>query len=90
MSNDQAFDTLRLALWVAVKISAPLLLIALVSGLIIGLLQALTSIQEMTLTFVPKVAAIFIVFWASMSFMTSTVVSFFDDTVLRGIVGVGG
>ena len=45
---------------------------ALVAGLAVGLFQALTSIQEMTLTFVPKLAAIVVVFWVSMGFMTET------------------
>jgi flagellar biosynthesis protein FliQ len=42
---------------------------------VIGLFQALTSIQEMTLTFVPKLAAIVVVFWVSMGFMTETLVA---------------
>ena len=57
------FDTLRQGLWVAVLVSIPILTVALVAGVSIGLVQALTSIQEMTLTFVPKLAAIIIVFW---------------------------
>ncbi|MGR3710036.1 MAG: flagellar biosynthetic protein FliQ, partial [Alterinioella nitratireducens] len=48
------FDTLRQGLWVAVMISTPILTVALVAGLVVGLFQALTSIQEMTLTFAPK------------------------------------
>lgn len=49
------FDTMRQGLWISVQISAPLLAVALVMGVAIGLLQALTSVQEMTLTFVPKI-----------------------------------
>jgi flagellar biosynthetic protein FliQ len=52
-------DVTRDALWVLMKISAPIMLVALVVGLAIALLQALTQIQEMTLTFVPKMIAIF-------------------------------
>ena len=52
------FDTLRQGLWVAVMISVPILTVALLAGVTVGLFQALTSIQEMTLTFVPKLAAI--------------------------------
>lgn len=87
MTEDQIFDALRQALWIAVKISAPMLLVALVAGVVIGLFQALTSIQEMTLTFVPKVAAMLIVLWASMSFMTANLVSFFTDKIVPGIAG---
>ena len=72
MTEVVLFDTLRSALLVAVVISAPLLIAALVTGVVVGLFQALTSIQEMTLTFVPKVAAMMAVFWVSMSFMSRT------------------
>ncbi|MEL6377932.1 MAG: flagellar biosynthetic protein FliQ, partial [Pseudomonadota bacterium] len=64
------FDTLRQGLWIAVLVSTPILTVALIAGVSIGLVQALTSIQEMTLTFVPKLAAIVVVFWMSMGFMT--------------------
>ncbi len=87
MSEDLIFDTLRHGLWIAVIISAPLLTVALVAGVAVGLFQALTSIQEMTLTFVPKVAAMLGVFWLSMSFMTSTLVSFFHDQIIPLIAG---
>ncbi len=87
MSESQIFDILRQALWTAVMISAPLLTVALVAGVIVGLFQALTSVQEMTLTFVPKVGAMIIVFWATMSFMTSTLVAFFQDGIIPQIAG---
>lgn len=81
------FDTLRQGLWVAVIISTPILLVALLAGVAIGLVQALTSIQEMTLTFVPKLACIAAVFWVSMGFMTQTLVSFFHSRIIPLIVG---
>lgn len=86
---DQAlfFDTVRQGLWVAVVVSIPILTVALVVGLAVGLLQALTSIQEMTLTFVPKLAAIVAVFWASMGFMAQSIVSFFQDTLVPLMIG---
>jgi flagellar biosynthesis protein FliQ len=87
VSEDLIFDVLRRGLWIAVLMSAPLLLVALVAGVAIGLLQALTSVQEMTLTFVPKVGAMLIVFWASMSFMTTTLVAFFQDDIIPTIAG---
>jgi flagellar biosynthetic protein FliQ len=87
LSEAILFDTLRQGLWVAVIISVPILAVALVTGLIVGLFQALTSIQEMTLTFVPKLLAIVVVFWASMSFMTHTLVSFFHGQIIPAIVG---
>jgi flagellar biosynthetic protein FliQ len=81
------FDTLRQGLWVALIISVPILSVALLTGVTIGLVQALTSIQEMTLTFVPKLAAIGAVFWVSMGFMTKTLVSFFQDGIIPLIIG---
>jgi len=81
------FDTLRQGLWIAVEISLPILTVALITGLTVGLFQALTSVQEMTLTFVPKLGAILAVFWASMSFMTNTLVSFFTSTIVPLIAG---
>ena len=87
MSEVMISDVLRQARWVAVKISAPMLAIALAAGIAIGLLQALTSVQEMTITFVPKVGAMLAVFWISMSFMTATLVGFFSDIVVPMIAG---
>ncbi len=81
------YDAMRQALWVAVSISAPMLAVALVAGVVVGLFQALTSIQEMTLTFVPKVGAMIIVFWVSMSFMTATLITFFQDSLVPLISG---
>jgi flagellar biosynthetic protein FliQ len=82
------FDTLRQGLWVSVLISTPILAAALLSGVIVGLFQALTSIQEMTLTFVPKLLAIVAVFWVSMGFMTQTLTGYFADTLVPIIGGM--
>ena len=87
MTEAMIFDLMRQGLWVSVVISAPLLTVALVVGIVIGLFQALTSIQEMTLTFVPKAAVMLGVFWLSMSFMTTTLVAFFTDSIIPQIAG---
>ncbi|WP_407690582.1 flagellar biosynthetic protein FliQ [Rhodophyticola porphyridii] len=76
------YDTLRQGLWISVVISTPILFVALLSGVVVGLFQALTSIQEMTLTFVPKLAAIVAVFWVSMGFMTESLSSYFADRLV--------
>ena len=81
------FDTLRQGLWTAVVVSLPILAVALVVGVSIGLLQALTSVQEMTLTFVPKLAAIVAVFWVSMGFMTTSLVTLFQGQIIPLIQG---
>jgi flagellar biosynthetic protein FliQ len=58
MDTSTVVDLGRQALWMTVIISAPLLGVALAVGLIIGILQAATSINEMTLSFIPKLAAL--------------------------------
>jgi flagellar biosynthetic protein FliQ len=60
MNEIDALDMLRAALWTVLVVSAPGVLAAMVIGLAIALLQALTQVQEMTLTFVPKIIAIFV------------------------------
>ena len=76
------FDTLRQGLWIAVVISTPILGVALIAGVAVGLFQALTSIQEMTLTFVPKLAAIVGVFWLSMNFMSESLTGYWSDHLI--------
>ncbi|PIE12007.1 MAG: flagellar biosynthetic protein FliQ [Rhodobacterales bacterium] len=88
LTDSQFFDLLRAALWVAVTTALPILTVALVVGLVVGLFQALTSVQEMTLTFVPKLAAIVVTFWVTMGFMTQTLSTFFQSAVLPLIVGM--
>ena len=81
------FDTLRQVLWTAFVISVPILTVALVTGVSVGLVQALTSVQEMTLTFVPKLAAIAVAFWMSMDFMTNSLVALFQTRIIPLIIG---
>lgn len=87
LTEGMFYDALRQGLWITVELSAPILTVALISGLVIGLFQALTSIQEMTLTFVPKLLAIGVVFWATMGFMTRTLLAYFDSTIVPLIAG---
>ena len=87
MDEGQFYDVTREGLWIAVSTAMPILTVALVAGLVVGLFQALTSIQELTLTFVPKLAAIVVVFWVTMSFMTDTLTAFFTTGIVPIIVG---
>ncbi len=87
MTETEFADLLRQGLWVAVMMATPMLTVALVVGITVGLFQALTSVQEMTLTFVPKLAAMLVVFWVTMSFMTGLLVSFFRTALLPAMVG---
>lgn len=61
MNEDVIIDIARQTLWLIIKVSAPMLLTSLVVGLIISIFQTVTSIQEQTLTFVPKLIAIFLI-----------------------------
>ena len=82
MTEADILSLLRVAMRSGAVMAAPILLSALVAGLAIGLLQALTSVQELTLTFVPKLAVIILVFWLTAGFMTMTLVGFFDKRVI--------
>jgi len=60
MSGAEVLDVGREAIWLTIQLSAPVLIVGLVVGVGIGLLQALTQIQEATLVAAPKIVAIFI------------------------------
>ena len=87
MTEAVVLDILRQGLWTALIVSTPILGVALVVGLAIGLIQALTSVQEMTLTFVPKVGLMLVVFWVSMSFMTTALSDFYIGQIIPLIAG---
>ncbi|MCL5778905.1 flagellar biosynthetic protein FliQ [Limibaculum sp. FT325] len=87
MREEMLIALMREAAWTGLVISAPILGVALVVGLVIGLVQALTSIQELTLTFVPKMAAILVVFWATLGFTTQGLVGFFQNTIIGLVAG---
>ena len=59
MNQADALDITQLAMWTLIVASSPAVVAAMVVGLTIALLQALTQVQEITLTFVPKILAIF-------------------------------
>ncbi len=82
MTEAELLDILRQALRIALVISLPILGLALVIGLVIGLFQALTSVQEMTLTFVPKLGVVLVVFWLSMGFSGNALVTFYQDSII--------
>lgn len=85
MNEAEVIDIMRAALWTAFLVSVPILFAALVVGTVIGLFQALTSVQELTLTFVPKLGAIFVIFWLSLGFIGQTLVSFYQAQIISMI-----
>lgn len=76
MTIDNVVDIARSALWVIVKVSAPMLGISLIVGLIISIFQTITSINEQTLTFLPKLLAIFAVLVLAGSWILDNLVSY--------------
>ena len=60
MTVDEVTAIASSALFLVIKVAAPVLLVSLIVGLIISIFQAVTSIQEQTLTFVPKILAVFV------------------------------
>ena len=72
MEAGDVLDVARDAIFVLLQVSAPIMLVGLGVGLIIALFQALTQIQEMTLTFVPKIIAIFLSLLLFLPFMSQT------------------
>lgn len=76
MDENLTITVLREAVWLIIKLSAPLLLIALVIGVIISLLQALTQIQEQTLTFIPKMLAVFLLLMYMIPFILASLGDF--------------
>lgn len=88
MTDVTVLEVGRDAMLVVLKVSAPLLIAALVIGLLIAIFQALTSIQEMTLTFVPKIVAVFIGLVVFLPFMMRVTIEF-GERLFDRIVGLG-
>lgn len=83
MSANDFIDISRDAVWVMVKLGAIPMLAALAVGIIISLIQALTQIQEMTLSFVPKVLTLFAVVILSLPFMIDVMTQFTTEVMTR-------
>lgn len=60
MSGAEVLDVGRDAIWLTIQLSAPVLIVGLIVGVGIGLLQALTQVQEATLVYTPKIVAVFV------------------------------
>jgi flagellar biosynthetic protein FliQ len=86
MTANDAFDIGRDAIYVSLKLGAPLMLISLAIGLLISFFQALTQIQEHTITFVPKLVVTLLVTLMLLPFMLGTLSSFTERIMDRIIV----
>lgn len=79
MTTETVMDIAQQALWTIVTVAMPTLLVALVIGLIISIFQTVTSIQEQTLTFVPKILAVFLALMLIGGWMLDTIVSLMQN-----------
>jgi flagellar biosynthetic protein FliQ len=89
MDQSDVYQVLSLMLRTVLVAAAPVMLVALVVGLAISFFQALTQVQEMTLTFVPKIIAIVLALGVSLPFMFSTLRTLSDrifDLIMTGSV----
>jgi flagellar biosynthesis protein FliQ len=87
MTPSDAIDIGRDAIFVSLKLGGPIMLLALIVGVVISLFQALTQIQETTLTFVPKIVAILLAMLLLMPFMLTTLTTFTERLFDRVISG---
>ena len=85
MSPQQVIDLSHRSLQMVVFLSAPVLIVGMLTGLAVSLFQAVTSIQEATLTFVPKLVAVFVTLLICMPWMIDILVRFATD--LLGSLG---
>lgn len=83
MNEADALELLRAAIWTIIIGSGPAVAAAMFVGLIIALLQALTQVQEMTLTFVPKIIAIFIALTIGAPFIGGQIYAFTEQVYSR-------
>lgn len=83
MNALDALEIVQSAIWTVIVASAPAVIAAMVIGIVIALLQALTQIQEMTLTFIPKILAILLVSIVTAPFVGSVIYSFSEQVYSR-------
>ncbi len=89
MTEAELLDVAREGIWVMIKVAAPVLLTGLTIGVAIALLQSVTQLQEMTLTFVPKVLVVFASLIIFLPFMLNTLGDFWRSILDRMIAGGG-
>ncbi len=87
MNEADAFEIVQSAIWTIIVASAPAVIAAMLVGLVIALFQALTQIQEVTLTFIPKIIAILLMTALSASFIGAQIFAFTSE--VYGRIGSG-
>jgi flagellar biosynthetic protein FliQ len=81
MDPQEAIDLARDAIWTGLLISAPVLLAGMAIGLVVGLLQALTQIQEQTIAFVPKVVVMALVLSLTLPWLIMQMLQYSGDLI---------
>jgi flagellar biosynthetic protein FliQ len=89
MSAGLAVELLHRAVVMCLLVAAPLLITSLLVGVVVSLMQALTQIQEQTLTFIPKLVAVAVVLMLSLPWMMRELIDYLTSTLdlLPGLVG---
>ena len=90
MNETEVLDISRDAIFVLLKVVTPVLLVALGIGLVVGIFQALTQIQEMTLAFVPKILCVFLTLIVLFPFMLTQMRTLSEGLFDRIVSGGGG
>lgn len=83
MNGAEVLDVARDAIWLTLQLSAPVLIVGLVVGVGIGLVQALTQIQEATLVYAPKIVAIFVSLLIFLPLMGALMAGFMNQIAAR-------
>ena len=89
MTPEMVMDLAHNTLWVTSMIAAPLLVMALITGLLIGMLQAATQINEMTLSFIPKLLALVATIFVTGHWMLQTLIDY-TRTLIESIPSLVG
>ncbi len=90
MTEAELLEVAREGVLVMIKVAAPTLLTGLVVGLIISLVQTLVQVQEMTLTFVPKILSVFVALFVFLPFMLNALIDFTREMWHLAVVGGSG
>lgn len=87
MNQVEIMNVFNEGLWLIVKIAGPILIASVIIGLIVAIFQAATQIHEQTLTFVPKLIVIALIFLISGSWMMKTMIEFIENlfTTISGL-----
>jgi flagellar biosynthetic protein FliQ len=83
MSGNEVLDVGRDAIWLTIQLCAPILIVGLIVGVGIGLLQALTQIQEATLVYAPKIVAVFVALLVFLPLMGGLLSGFMHQIIAR-------